>query len=222
MPKLILPTLQPKYIKIAKYITLSIIVASFLSLIYYLYRLPLPQNIRVTNINSYSLTISWLTSKPTWGCVTASADDHKTRHCHYHQSLTHLIPLSDLQPQTTYTLKITNGLRSTQQILPQVTTPTLNQDQPPLPDPAYGSIKWLNTNQPIPNALIYISNPNQPTTTLVTLTNDLGNWSIDLSNLIPLDNYLAIEVVINPQLQTLNRFPTESHAPLPTLSIPNP
>jgi hypothetical protein len=184
---------------------------------------PKPENIRATDISARSFFVSWVTKKPSTGCAIAQFGKYKVKKCQKEKNKTHLVMIDGLAPENTYELTITSNFRKIKKGLPIVTTGKIQEQQPKTPEPAYGSVKWKDTSQPIKNALIYFRNPTlDKKEVFATLTNEKGNYAIDLSNFENLEKTILIEVVIDPKTRTLNELDITKHSPFPTLLIPGP
>jgi hypothetical protein len=114
---------------------------------------PKPENIRVTDISARSFFVSWVTKKPSSGCAIAKFGKYKVKKCQKEKIKTHLVMIDNLAPENTYELTITSGFRKIKKGLPIITTGKIQEEQPKIPKPAYGSVKWKNTNQPIKTLL---------------------------------------------------------------------
>ncbi|MDP3994666.1 MAG: hypothetical protein Q8P91_02460 [bacterium] len=194
-----------------------------LGFIIWLLLTPVPKEIKITDISTNSFAISWLTDKPIRGCAITKLGKSKTKACDDKKTKAHLITIANLAPENTYQIIVTSGLIKETKSLPKITTNKIQEEQPRTPEPAYGSVEWENTNQPIKNALIYFQNPAQnKKEVFVALTNEKGNYAIDLSNFENLERTILVEVVVNPATKTRNELDSTRHSPFPTLLIPGP
>lgn len=140
-----------------------------------------PQNVTLTNIDEQSLTISWQTSEALASFVTfgqgspseqTALDDRdaitpKPRLIHY-------VTIKNLQPKTTYLLKIVSGKFSSDTI--KFTTANSPSTQNGFP-PVIGSV--LDGNKPLEDGVVYLSISQAiPQSALVK---NLGNFLIPLS-----------------------------------------
>lgn len=139
-----------------------------------------PQDIRISNVSDNSFTVSWITAKPVNGFVSfggseslgeTAQDDRDSSGPKMRQ--THHVTLKNLDPDTVYFYKITNGDTAKQK-----TAPT-TQDTPPLADPIFGKVV-RSDQSPETEAIIYsiISG----STLLSSYTREDGNFLITLNN----------------------------------------
>lgn len=149
-------------------------------------------NLAVTSITDHSAAIAWITNEPAYGQVTFSASGTLPQtvvDTHPDGSLlnqTHLVTLSSLSPNTTYTFVV----QSTSQQGQIVTTSNSDSEStfttgPSLPTPTtyQTSFVVLSNSAPVPNALLTFTEQSSGDTTSQTwdgMTNATGAYTLTL------------------------------------------
>lgn len=155
------------------------------------------ENLIYSNISDRQTTISWTTSKPTKGAILVSENgdfpflpffikdwlrddsDKNLKKLGYYT--THHVTIGNLRPNTTYKYRIYQGNKKvsagefrTSDVLASIS----------MPHPVYGRVLRQDGN-PVIGVVVYLQilNPGGNSSTLSTLTNKEGRWSIDLGNL---------------------------------------
>ena len=179
----------------------------------------------VANLTPTSAALAWISLRSTHPCLVVTTQSNPLiqtlilnasrflplphKPCQAYPSQAHLIPITNLKPQTTYYLYPLNHFFSLVLKPTIFTTPALSDSPPSLPRPAYGTI--LNT----PNALVLIKSPDQ---LLASLTNYQGNWLVDLSSFTSLDQ-LQLQGLTATQSSSLTPLNPDQAQPVPTLTI---
>lgn len=152
--------------------------------------LPTPQNTTISNINDQSFVVSWTTSSGSIGFlevgrsgqtstrrVTDDRDKNATLPGSYS---THYVTVDALQPNTTYSFRIGEGVNSffDQNGAPFSTTtgPAIPANQ--ISDLAQGTVTTA-ANQPAAGAVVYAQLPGAQLLSALVSTN--GNWIVPLS-----------------------------------------
>lgn len=119
-----------------------------------------PQDIRLTNIEDTSATVSWITDKPTTGFVTYSLPDQPAetalddRDSVPSNHLVHFVSLKNLVPKSSYEIRITSGNLTTNPIS-LITAAIANN--PNKLKPVIGTV--LNGDQNLTEGLAYLDIP---------------------------------------------------------------
>ena len=142
-----------------------------------------PKNVRVTNIDSSSFTVSWITDKETVGFVTWGKTKDSintiTSQDFNDSTNTHLVNINGLDAISTYYFKInSDGTKYDNNGLPWEVTTGPNIGTSPNDTKLSGSV-IDPLGKPSPNTLIYVSPAGS--NTLSTITSKNGNWFIQLS-----------------------------------------
>ena len=148
-----------------------------------------PNQIKITNINDTSLTVSWITDDKTSGFVKygtdstslnlTAADDRDQLSNKTGNFNNHHITLKNLKPSAAYFFKIGSGGKifdSDGQ--PYQVTSAKTASNPPPNDVAYGTI-IDQSNNPAEGVIVYLSLANA--TPASTLTKASGSWVIPLN-----------------------------------------
>lgn len=149
----------------------------------------IPNQIKITNINDTSLTVSWITDEKTSGFIKygteinsltfTTTDDRDQISGKTGNFNTHHVTLKNLKPATSYYFKIGSGGKlfdsNTQ---PYQVTTAKAASNPPANDVAYGTVIDQNNN-PIEGVIVYLSLANA--TPVSTLTKASGSWVIPLN-----------------------------------------
>lgn len=170
-----------------------------------------PNQLRVTNINDNSFTVSWLTDQSTSGFIKygpdnnltfTATDDRDQLSGRTDEFSVHHVTVKNLSPSTSYLFKIGSGGRifdnSGQPY--QVKTASSTKNSTPPNDVAYGTVVDQNGN-PVEGVIVYLSLANANPAS--TLTKSSGSWviplnlirSADLSSWASYDKAASIEEI---------------------------
>ncbi len=192
-------------------------------------RTPVPEMVRAANQSAYAFSVSWIYPRPAGGCVAAYAGiKNMAVKCSKDRSRLHLIEVSGLNPETGYSVFIWNGLKVIRVQTPfyrQVSTLSVRDALPKLPQPGYGSVVDAS-GRPISGALVFVYRhvSDRFYFPAAAVTNESGNYSVDLSNLEQMNqpftvgSYL-IEAVDRTGKTTKQIFDREFHSPFPPIKI---
>jgi len=197
-----------------------------------------PNQLRVTNINDNSFTVSWLTDESTTGFIKygadnsltfTAADDRDQLSGKTDEFAVHHVTVKNLTPSTVYSFKVGSGGKifdnSGQPY--QVTTASANKNSTPPNDVAYGTVVDQNGN-PVEGAIVYLSLANANPAS--TLTKSSGSWviplnlirSADLSSWASYDKAASIEEIF-VQAGTLGTATvvatTKNDSPMPKIIL---
>lgn len=149
-----------------------------------------PKNVRISNITDGSFTVSYVTDANVAGTITFGTtgkmdqvilDDRDTAQNTPNEYTTHYITVKNLSPSTTYTFTITSGSENflNGESAYQVTTgPAVTSAS----SDAIITGKATNADgSPARGAIVYVATNNSQV--LSTLTNDSGNYQINLKSL---------------------------------------
>jgi len=165
-----------------------------------------PLSVKITNITDRSFVVSWHTQSSISGFVKINNnnklfwDQRDQGESQPNDYFTHYITINDLQPETQYSFTIFSGDKPYKDNSFQTQTAPLNSTVPPEADLAFGII-LDQQKKPLSGVLVFLSIANA--TSLSSITNESGNWSIslgtaykkDLSNFITYDkNSQIIEI----------------------------
>jgi len=158
----------------------------------------IPEDVRITDMTETSVVLSWITpGTATEGWVQYGTDvgvgdgspllqdDRDVRSGTTAKRTIHYVTLSNLESGTKYYFLIGSGSKSykdTQGKEFEFTTASMGtSDSIPTPDPVYGSV----TNGQNQNAIIYVSikSGGDTSSPVSALTNDSGNFEIDLAHI---------------------------------------
>lgn len=134
------------------------------------------RNVRISNITSNSLTLTWNTNKAVRGCVI----NYKllvTCDLPGNRLTTHFVIVKGLEPKTKYNFLIQNGL------LFKVVggeTSEVSQKTPSAPNPAYGQVALADKITLVPFANVFVTVGGK---LLSTFSNTEGGFSLDLGDI---------------------------------------
>jgi len=148
-----------------------------------------PTQIKITNVNDTSFTISWITDEATSGFIKygldknpnfTAADDRDQLSGNTESFLTHHVTVKNLKPSTTYFFKIGSGgkIFDNNDQAYQIKTASIISSSPPSNDVAYGTVVDQNNN-PIEGVIVYLSLANSNPAS--SLTKSSGSWVIPLN-----------------------------------------
>lgn len=142
-----------------------------------------PEQVRITNISDKSFAVSWITQTPTVGFVAYGTSESlgNTKKNKGTATSTHHVTIENLKPSTGYYFKVASegklygeGSKPYQ----ATTAPEASTPSPPA-DVIHGTVVDEN-EQPVPNALVYVSV--EGISALSSITDNKGGWAIPLSN----------------------------------------
>lgn len=163
-----------------------------------------PTEVKLTNINDTSFTVSWITEKAVAGYVKFKSDDQETDQVVSDERdqqkgsvdnyFTHYVVIRGLEPETGYEFRIGSGKSLFDQggvSYRLETAPRL--DQTPNADVAYGKISTAN-GDPAEGAIVYYQLPEA--VLLSALVKPSGSWVIPLSTArtADLDEYVNYDL----------------------------
>lgn len=146
-----------------------------------------PKQIKITNIDSASFVVSWITNEATTGSLTYGEDnslgesqkDIRDKNSgNPNKYLTHFLVLENLKPSTKYYFKILSDGKlydNSGKIFELSTAPASSPNDN---DITQGRILKAN-GQPAQNSIVYLSLAN--TITQATITDENGHWMVPLS-----------------------------------------
>lgn len=148
----------------------------------------IPQEMKITNLATNGLTISWVTGEKTTGFIAfgeeellrETAHDERDQEEKLDKYFTHHISLKNLKPDTTYYFKIiSEGKTFDQAGFPyEVRTAPVLLLPSSSPEPTYGTV--LNPdNTPVQGAIVYLSF--EGALPLSTLTKPSGNFLLPIN-----------------------------------------
>jgi hypothetical protein len=207
-------------------IFLGIFLLSFCLLVYYYYWVVLPPlapaRVRISNITDVSLTVTWVTEKPTKGGVVISTQKNRLLRtgeffvcevfgwCRFYHEVSseksriHMVVLTNLNQDTYYYYRIFSGGRlwkkdSGASILPSIKT----KETPAaisFPHPLFSYVYWAKDQRPVKNALVFVSLVKEnglvidKDSTVSTFTDERGLWLLDLKKIPKGNDMILIEV----------------------------
>ncbi|OGV93831.1 hypothetical protein A3B57_01495 [Microgenomates group bacterium RIFCSPLOWO2_01_FULL_47_10] len=185
------------------------------------YTSPIPLRVLPVNPGSQSYSLAFMTMPAAKTCLIVQEKGKLTIHqmaCDQLAVTTHLLSMKKLTPQTSYTLTLISGLRVTRRSLPTLTTNSISQTAPPLPEPSYGSV-IDEQGIPVKDALVIVFPDQDISRAVATITNVQGNFAVDISPFINQTENLTLD------LSSVNGFwdnqtvPKQYHTPYPTLIV---
>lgn len=183
---------------------------------------PKHEAMRVANLASRSFSVVWMTNNPGKGCVLAMRYGLPVNfiwECGPPSSQAHLVTLKNLRPNTRYVMMGWQwGLPAWRSPL-WVTTLSEREDPPLLPRPAYGTVYGENEERLV-NVLVYVyTMTNQPQYPVAALTNDTGNYAVNMANLMRLGDSFVVEGHLSPEVWSRNEADSRYMTPLPPLHL---
>lgn len=194
-----------------------------------------PNQIKITNIGSYSFTVSWVTNDPATGLVEfgessslgqIKKDVRDQKQATSAKYYTHYVTLDNLKSETKYYFKIvSSGISYGNNQKPFEVT-TANLKVPADNDIAQGKILNSN-NKPASGAIVYLSISGAITQS--ALTDSDGNWIIplatarttDLKDFVNYDRNAQVEeIFVQGDLQTATAtLTTNNDNPVPDITL---
>jgi hypothetical protein len=167
----------------------------------------IPQDVRITNIQDTSLSISWITLKPTIGIVEYTGPNGQSFEAgDSNLTTTHFVFIPNLSPNTAYKFKINgNG---------EWKAETSVSKKPNVAKIISGQV--INANKlPAKNALVYVDLPTGET--LSTKVSASGNWILSLPNVA--DATILNIVIETPGGITTAKVYLKSANPTPIITL---
>ena len=199
-----------------------------------------PKQVKITNINDSSFSVSWITDAQTEGYVQygieknvpyLAKDDRDQASSATGNFSTHHVTIKNLQASTNYYFKVVSGGKpfDNNGQLYQLTIAPKRSDTIPANDVAYGTVLDQN-GSPVEGAIVYLSIANA--TPQSTITKSSGSWVIPLNLALSqdLNAYASYDrsaslVEIFVQAGTLGSATavgtTKGDSPLPNLTLGN-
>lgn len=194
-----------------------------------------PTKIKITNINSDSFTVSWITTEETTGWVIyGETPDLKQTALDVRDTFeqrkaykTHYVTINGLQPNNKYYFKIVSGgTQYGNQGKLYETTTAPQREKPITTDLSQGKI-LKSSNEPAAGVIVYLSLAN--TTIQSALTDQQGHWVIPLSSARTIDlkefsnydrNSQIIEIFCQGETETSSvRVTTGNDNPVPDIVL---
>lgn len=189
---------------------------------------PRPTDLRVANVTARSLSVGWATEVPSRGCIVVVGQKEWWRvltQCAREKAGAHLVTFEGLTQEQVYRVGYVSGLRFQFWQMPKVLTAQIREEQPPLPQPAYGSVVD-ELDDPLPNTLIYLySISSAARAPLAAMTNEQGNYGLDLANLLAQTSLqtqpgtFVVEVIHESGERARFEGDIRMTQPLPTITI---
>jgi len=183
---------------------------------------PKPQRVRPANVNSNSFSVGFFTDRKSKSCVLAIRDIKKMdwlKTCEEEKSQTHLVEIEGAESGESYQLVLIDLPKITFKKLVAVRTPEISDQPPGLPEPAFGTVLGQN-DQPVPEALIYISaQSSEFSYPVAALTNEAGNFAVDMGpNIHQADKFL-LDAVADAGIWMEKLVSGLYKTPLPSITV---
>ena len=196
----------------------------------------IPQEVKITNLTSSSLTVSWVTAEKAQGFIVfgeekaleQTAFDERDKEGNFEKYLTHHIQIKNLKPDLTYYFKIiSQGKNFDQNGFPYEarTAPALSCSLPQI-EPAYGTVLNKN-NTPAQGTIVYLNF--EGTLPLSALTKSSGNFLIplnltlnsDLKSCFTPEEELKEEIIARANINDIATAITNTNndSPIPTMIL---
>lgn len=208
---------------------------------------PVPEDITAANVGATSFNVAWLTKKAARGCAIAIADTpeftfwdlfksqfyrnyagkYVNKACFNEKLNTHMAAFTNLFDDFPYKVAVIVGPRRVElpQGAPVVTNKISQTDEPPQPNPAYGSVEYKDESPAVGALVFFYQNQTEKFHyPLVAVTNNDGNYAIDLANFNEsedtpaYDSYL-VNVIDLEGKKTQQELPKDIHQPFPPVLI---
>ena len=217
------PTIKiSKTIKTTLIISMVVILLGFLGL--YIYT-SYTQEFKIfpANVGSQSFSVAWSSEKQRRGCVIAIPQKNikniKILCQKEDKSNIHLLNFKNAIPDTIYKVFYINGLHIVIPNISSVITAPISEEQPPLPNPAYGSVINIYGAK-AKNALVLLtaqtSSFQYP---LVTTTNNSGNYTLDLNGFKELSDNFRLEATFDGFIWNDKFVSADIVAPIPQITV---
>jgi hypothetical protein len=211
-----------KKLKTTIYIITATLLLGFLS--YYLY-ISYSQKINIfpANVGSQSFSVAWSTERQTKGCILAisKSDILKSKLlCQKtEKSNTHLLNFKKVIPDTAYNIYYISYLHFKKPNINSVNTPPISDTQPPLPDPAYGSV--VNTYGARAGSSLVLLTAQTPEYQypLATITNNSGNYSFDLNGFSQKSDSYRLEATSDGIIYNNQFVSAQTTSPIPQITV---
>ncbi|HWA52237.1 MAG TPA: fibronectin type III domain-containing protein [Patescibacteria group bacterium] len=152
-----------------------------------------PQDVRVTNIESNSFTVTWLTDNPSIGFVEYSGNGQTNESEITTKTLTHFVKITNLQNNTNYSFRI-NSSGSFFDNLPVSSAVTKNSSTN---TQIISGQVFDKDNFPAKNALVYIVEGNSNFASIVTPS---GNW---IATIPKVDGNTLLQILVESSVTSI-------------------
>ena len=223
--KIKLPTIKiNKTLKVTLIISLIAILLGFLG--FYLYT-TYSQEFRIfpANVGSQSFSVAWSSEKEGKGCVVAIPQKNlkgvKLLCQKEDKSNIHILNFKQVIPDTTYNIYYINGLHLKRPNINSVITLPISEEQPPLPNPAYGSV--INIYEAKAKNTLVLLTAQTPSFQypLVTITNNSGNYSLDLNGFNEIPDSYRLEATLDGKIWNDKYIDASIVSPIPQITVTN-
>lgn len=183
---------------------------------------PRPVRVRSANVGTHSFSLGWFSKKPSKSCVVAVKSfkyQDLVIKCEKHKSLTHLVEVKGVRPDSYYYLGLIDFPRlSVNKILP-VTTTKISDQPPQLPEPAFGGVIDQNS-EPVEGVLIYIeARLSEYSYPVAALTNREGNYAVDMGLNINKAEVFFLDAVSSGGIWAEKMVSKQFKTPIPTIIV---
>lgn len=183
---------------------------------------PRPTDLRVANVTARSISVGWATESPSRGCIVLIPKPQWWRvlvRCAGEKAGAHLLAFDGLEEENLYRVGYLSGLRWQFWGMPTVRLAKIREEPPPLPQPAYGKVE-NQFGDPLPNTLIYLySLDSKARAPLAAMTNEQGNYGLDLANSLAPAGTFVVEVIHGASERARFEGDIRMIQPLPTITI---
>lgn len=182
---------------------------------------PAPKDVRPVNVHARSLSVAWVLPRSTFGCVALVPKSFRALPkfaCNRSFASVHLLELSGLRPETTYTIMMLSGLRPLLWGNPKVTTTQVRDEMPGMPKPGYGSVVFKDEKIEGALVLVYTNTP-QAQYAVAALTNSQGNYAVDLANLSQDGSNYIIDALTTSNQSARLEADVRTSTPFPPLHL---
>lgn len=207
---------------IGKYLVVILLALGVGGLVTWFLVTPEFESVRPANMGTKSFDVGFFTKKLSKGCVIVMSEFNPLswqKTCEKEKRKTHLIRISNLDPDQEYQLVLVNGLRIKTSKVLKVKTGQVNDQAPVVPNPAFGSVVGRN-RELVPGSLVYIypysSKFSYP---VATITNFDGNYAVDLGLLENVEDILIIEAIASAGIWNNIQASVEWTEPLPAITV---
>ncbi len=176
-----------------------------------------PQDVKITNLEDTSVTISWVTDSPSIGLVEyTNQEGQRFQSGASILASTHWIVLSDLIPNTLYSFTINSAGNIFDNLGSPWQVQTLISQSPQIGTVISGSVLKPNAF-PAKNALVYVT-PEGSSYIASALVSASGNWILSIPQV---SNSSILDILVENSTSEIStaKIDVQSANPVPTITV---
>ena len=178
--------------------------------------------VRIVNMGSRSAGVAWVSQKKTSGCMIAINPKNifkSKKACDDGRKNLHLISIKGLSPDTNYKLLYIHGTRIKYHHKLRFQTNTERTEQPPFPNPGYGSVINQHESPEVGALVIITPHTNENIYPVAAITNIDGNYAVDFEEISRKSDQITLEAIGSNLTWNERYLSSNIHTPIPFIKV---